>query len=464
MTSSRPSGCSPAPGRLPRAPVFSPSHPCDALANPEPILWHAEPGETVQLRATAAAAYKALQPVKLTIYRSDQTRVKTFETTVAIGPGVTELPFTWDGTQDATLEGIAEPGVYLFQWQVGSAGPTMDADQDKSALTQIVQTRSELTGTYDDATDANGIRDGCVVEDHGNPVTTPQEGCVRVFDGDLNVIADTALANPVANPPNASEPIWSEANFDMVIAESECHLFAVRDGHTRTDRAHRSRWCLQMNDRKVRPLADNYCFIPEAGRVDHSAREWQKRLWDAASSYRGAYRARANGSVSAGFIMGALPADRIVHYWGHGNAGGVTTASQMIRAQRAYPGETGAFLADANLANARLIVWQACESALTDPDHGNLCQAAVARGAKCSLGFQEPVSYQERLASCARQWAHFFWQALAQGRNQNGVPSTVDDACAFAVQKVREYNGGDPMGYDTAVVFGNGATRVVPAN
>jgi len=418
----------------------------------------------VQLRATAAAAYKALQPVKLTIYRSDQTPVKTFETTVAIGPGVTELSFTWDGSQDAPLVGVAERGVYLFQWQVGGAGPTMDGDQDKSTLTRIVQTRSELTGAYDEETDTNGLRDGCVVEDSGNPLTAPLEGRIRVFDGDLNVIADTSISNPVANPPNTRDPVWSEAIFDMVIAEIEFHVFSVRDGHSRSDRAHRSRWCLQKNARNVRPLADNYCFIPEAGRVDRTAYAWQKRLWDAAASYRGGHWSRTNGSVSAGFIMGALPKDRLMHYWGHGNAGGVTTASVMIHAQRAYPGETGAFLTDVDLSNARLIVWQSCESGLTDPCYGNLCQKAVDRGAQCAVGFRAPVMYQDRLASCARQWAHFFWQALAQGRNLDGQPSNVQQAVAFAVDKVKEFNEGDPKGYDTAQVFGNGAIRVVPAN
>jgi hypothetical protein len=102
-------------------------------------VWQAGPGETVQLRATASAAYKALQPVKLTIYRSDQTPVKTMETTTSVSPGVTELPFTWDGFQDDPQAGIAEPGVYLFQWRVGEAGPAMDADQDKSG-TQITAT------------------------------------------------------------------------------------------------------------------------------------------------------------------------------------------------------------------------------------------------------------------------------------------------------------------------------------
>ncbi len=434
--------------------------------NPEPILWHGDPEEPVTLRAEVSSAYKAQQAVKLRIYNSDQALVKTFETTSTIGPGASELEFEWNGSQDPPREGVAPKGIYLFRWEIGGAGPTMDYDQDKSALMLITQTSSALTDFYDEETDMNHMNDSCVVVDYGSPLRNPSAGFVKVYDGDLNALTAPTNLSLVSNPPGTPEPVWSDATVAMVVAQTEYHLFSVCDDHAGSDRAHRSRWCLQMNSKKPRPLADNYCMIPSAGRVDNSARSWQKRLWDVRSSYRGAYRARANGAALAGYVMGALPTDRIMHYWGHGSGGGggVVTASQMIWAQRAYPEEPGSFLTDLCLPNLRLVVWQACETALTDQVRGNLAQQAVTQGATCSVGFRAPVMFEDRLASCARQWAYFFWLALAQGPDQKGEPATVRDALGYAVEKVKDYNRGDPMGYDTAQIFGNGNIRVVPAN
>jgi hypothetical protein len=436
--------------------------------NPDPILWNGPGSPPLTIRGTLDAAYRADVPVTLRIYQSSQTLVKTMQQTIRVD-GSTDAPFVWDGSQDYPLTGIAPKGVYLFKFDAGPPGHAPgDLDCDKSSLLQITQTRSELTGDYNDATDENTIKDGCVLTDSGNPRASASEANVRVYGMDLAMIAGPITLGTTTNAPGEPNPVWNEATFPLVIQQEETHLFSVRDDHAAQDKGHRQRWALQNNQKPVHPLADNYSEITTAGAVDKTAQSWQKKLWDSATNYRGAYRARANGAATAGFITGALPFDHLMHFWGHGNetGGGVATSTQMIWAHPAYPGQPGCFLSTLNLHDLLLVVWQACDTAKTDSNYGNLLDQSFAQGAACAVGFKEAIDYSNYAGAMNRGWAYAFWQALAQGHDDNGgpngIPDTVQGALEFAKQRVNEFYGGY-YGYDQFATRGNNGLKIVPA-
>src|SRR5512143_3739861 len=47
--------------------------------NPNPILWNPNPMQSVEADATVGAAYRRVQPIKLSIYTADQVLVKTYQ-------------------------------------------------------------------------------------------------------------------------------------------------------------------------------------------------------------------------------------------------------------------------------------------------------------------------------------------------------------------------------------------------
>ena len=332
-----------------------------------------------------------------------------------------------------------------------------------------MQTSSELTGDYDEVSDESAIQDACVIADSGIPAAPASEANVRVYGTDLRRIAGPVPIGTTTNVPGEPDPVWNKAVFEMVVQEDETHLFSAKDDHAAGDRGHRSRWALQHNRTVVRPLADNYSEITTAGAVDKTAQYWQKKLWDASTNYRGAYKARANGPAPASFIVGAMPGDRLMHFWGHGNqtGGGVCTLTeQMIWAHPAYPGQPGCFLSSLDLRKLLLVVWQGCYTATTDPYNGNLLDQSVAQGATCAIGFKEAINYADYLAPMNRAWADAFWQALAQGHDNNGspngVPGTVLHAMDFAKKHVYDLYH-EYFGYDQVDWRGNSALKIVPA-
>jgi len=454
-------------------------------ANPEPILWHAEPGETVQLRATAAAAYKALQPVKLTIYRSDQTPVKTFETTVAIGPGVTELPFTWDGTQDAPLGGIAEPGVYLFQWQVGAAGPTMDADQDKSSGLVCDPLGAEAELVSDDG--------GLVTYRVRYALTSTASlgaslGTVTVFDPSLAIIRERTLASDeltlgshdvlVALPPPDK-------------AARYCFLVAARDGLSGGDRSHRQRWALQCNHGVTLCAAAVFGFSAapfpwsSAGTIESAVTAWSLlRDGRFVHGTRIARCARARTTANAlDDPLGRPPAvwpdeprkdveakegwyalhwSRVITgttiwaYFGHGGGGSnwagkfveFANANTVLAAGPFSPslggGRTARYissLAAQRLTGVELAVVAACNDAGGSPTP--MEAALKGKGAQHTIAFNRVVNL-----NLARRWWKLFWQYALVGERPESTRDGLGWAAAarLAQQTSLEEIGGSVMG------------------
>lgn len=183
--------------------------------------------------------------------------------------------------------------------------------------------------------------------------------------------------------------------------------------------------------------------------------------------YRGAYAAFANGAAPAAFIMALLPSDSLMHFWGHGGPGYVI-ADRVINAKRSYPGERGFFIEDLNLSGTRLVVWQACNTAVTSQAYGNLTAQTVIQGAKCAVGFKDEILFQQYPGAPNRQWAHFLWQALCQGGDWEtgavtGKPMTVRDALRYAVKWVKNLNDDNTFNYHTYVTAGTDVLRIVPA-
>ena len=69
-------------------------------ANPTPILWDPDTMTSVPLSATVTCCYTAQQAVTLSIYKSDQTLVKTYHLDQVISAGATTLSQDWDGSSD----------------------------------------------------------------------------------------------------------------------------------------------------------------------------------------------------------------------------------------------------------------------------------------------------------------------------------------------------------------------------
>jgi len=218
--------------------------------NPEPILWHGDQEELVSLRAEVSSAYKAEQAVKLRIYDSDQVLVKTIETTSVIGPGASQLEFEWNGSQDPPREGVAPRGIYLFRWEIGGAGPTMDYDQDKSVLLAVTDTRTTVTG-YDDMNGNTTMTDGAVFTEQPTRRNASQAH-VRVYDDDVQELVPPTLLG-TATVASGEPLLWNEVTLSFVTREGyETHLFSARDDRAADDRGHRQRWALQRNQRPFR--------------------------------------------------------------------------------------------------------------------------------------------------------------------------------------------------------------------
>ncbi|NLH98147.1 MAG: hypothetical protein GX446_01500 [Chthonomonadales bacterium] len=238
--------------------------------NPEPILWHGDPEEPVTLRAEVSSAYKAQQAVKLRIYASDQALVKTIETTPTIGPGVSELEFEWNGSQDPPREGVAPKGIYLFKWEVGGAGPTMDYDQDKSAAMTFGPPPTTLATHVGDE-DGEVVTFGRTLNDS---YATDASACsVRVYERwTLNEVLTAPLPTSLGyGQATFAVPPASQISVEAALAGlgETVYLCVPIDGDAGKDRGHRNRTVLQQNQRRRQRIlltwGGKYVRDPETG-------------------------------------------------------------------------------------------------------------------------------------------------------------------------------------------------------
>ncbi len=390
--------------------------------------------------------------MKLRIYRSDQTPVKTIETSTVIGPGAAELPFTWDGSQDPPLEGTPEPGVYLFTWQVGGPGPTMDADQDKSAQLHVTETHTEIV-SYDEQTDLVGVLAKCVFVDDVGPVQDAAEARLTTYGPALTVIAGPLSVPPAVNSASASPPIWNPVTINIPLEDEGqyTHLISARDSCWSEDRSHLNRWALQRNHAPVHPRADNYAQIPDEPGMDRTARFWQKLA---------GYAARANGAATAPTILDRLPGDRLFFFSGHGSqGGGQVSASDAAICAKGSPHTPPYNLSGCDLRNVRLAVWLACYTAAWDDDFGGIAEMTHRKGATCSVGWPETVSYAKNdPGGTSRAWVNRLYQALASGTGLGRPPASVAEALAYA----DETPNCSSYALDRHVEFGDSGVRIVP--
>ena len=463
--------------------------------NPTPLLWDPDKlnpatgaPDPLPLSAAFHAAYKATGTATVQVYSSDQTLVRTLTKTFRTADGTTPLlttdgttgvgtPMLWDGNGEPVngQPGARQPrGVYLFQWTLtDSLGVT---DCDKSASLSITQTKSDLTGDYDPATDRNTTKDGCVLTDNATPRADASAANVQVYAGDTaamaaldgfvpwtQTVAPTPLPSLTTNASGASPPVWDEITFPEVIQMQEVHLFCAQDNHAATDRGGRSRWALQKNQAPKHPRADNYDMLQLSTnpKADQAAVYWQKALRDGtqAPHYVGGCAAFVKGPQNANTLLYNLQHDTLMGFYGTGAeapySGGVSAKDTKIFSvpQPFYPASLGykllKDLPDGSLSKLRLAVWEGCYTALTasDPSNnfGNLVDGTVAKGAKCAVGFTGFIYLTDHDQNNVfiypyEIWAGNFWQALSQGKTSgvlpDGNPRNVGDAIGYANTQV----------------------------
>ena len=454
-----------------------------------------------------------------------RTLTKTLRTADGTTPllttdGTTDVgtPMLWDGNGEPVngQPGARQPrGVYLFQWTLtDSLGVT---DCDKSASLSITQTKSDLTGDYDPATDRNTTKDGCVLTDSATPRADASAANVQVYAGDTadmaaidgfvpwtQTVAPTPLPSLTTNAPGASPPVWDEITFPEVIQMQEVHLFCAQDSHAATDRGGRSLWALQKNQKPIHPRADNYDAFLVLAKMDKLVANWQK--WDG-------YASRANGQPTRILdVINRMPYDRFMHFSGRGGGedyaqlfGGIeipdSSAGTFQSHQRlfyyqptAQPpkdytwGTSSGFyflLTQFALSSPggplpqpfsklQIAVWEGCYTAYSVQgqgniwDAGNLPDGTVALGARCAIGFNSVINYGTGSTSAHAIWANSFWQALTFGRNDpitnkpDGKPTNVTFAVNYATDQIGLTDPGNKGGYGSCRIAGD-ATTTVPS-
>lgn len=415
--------------------------------NPDPIKWNPETMTSVPVSATISAAYKANQPVTLSIYTSSQTLVKTMQQTVPVGMGATTVSFTWDGTQDISPPGPAPKGLYLFRFEVGTGASFGDIDSDKAGFLSVTQTRTELTDAYDETTEQNTLKDGCVLTDSAAPKADASEANLRVYGTDLAQIAGPITLGVTTNAAGAAMPIWNEATYPLVIQEEETHLFSARDSHADADKGHRQRWALQNNQKPKRPRADCYQVLFGSG-SDVTAKHKLRSM---------GYAAEIPINKSTPSIYELLQYDRVMFYTGGGAYdvtrdydmyGGIGGASNSVllgnrtttvpdQLSQTYTYKFLRTLPSGKLAGLKLAVWLACYTGLSgttftgeynDYRTGNVVDEAISKGAECSVGFTTRVE-----TGGYNTWATRFFSELKAG-------NTVRQATYSAMRAARDAN------------------------
>ena len=222
--------------------------------NPTPILWDPVTMTTVPITANISCCYKMNQPWTLTIYTSDQTKVKTYTGNQVIGPGTTPVTVNWDGSADYTglyPDGATPPmakGVYIFQWTVGTPGGTgRDYDQDKSSFLAFGTPPTDLTPLASDAS-GDTVQLSQTLQDIND--VPPSQCQVDVYQNwDLQDIKTQQFP---AGLGTTSEQVHyaitaSAGPADIANGASLAFLVSPFDGDAAYDKGHRDRVALQHN-------------------------------------------------------------------------------------------------------------------------------------------------------------------------------------------------------------------------
>lgn len=474
--------------------------------NPAPVSWDPTAGAPVTISATVDCAYRASQPVKLSIYSSSRQLVRTLTQNVVIGTSSTIVPITWNGQMDGTSE-IAPKGVYLFQFAVGD---TQDFDTDKSAFVDITQTNVKITASFV-SLGADNIQAKCVVTDAANPIQRTRRTQLTVFDSDLTFAGGGTTSEGITNPVGATSPTWTTFTTQMRVRNpgTYVYLFSAQDEHAPQDKGHRERWGLQKNQAIAMPGAYIYQFdnYPSGGpNTPRRTADYGKRVGGIVAgplaAGDGAYVPFVRDNQPAGAqLIADLKAAGLLFTFGHGgvrvNFGGAhsyvtfwtgTSWSALVQTTDARDDlrqQLGAGFpivcldedvpaADKPFKKMLLGVFEGCHTALAkgqaDGDHwGSPARALVARGAACAVGFSMTI-FPHRLDSNgngvdlrhwdlvptpnrgAEEWAEMFWEQLSRDG------ATVQEALKFTKTRIPASKN-----LGSALFEGNGDLIICPA-
>jgi len=474
--------------------------------NPAPVNWDPAAGTPATISATVECAYRASQPVKLSIYSSSRQLVRTLTQNAVIGTSTTIVPVTWNGQMDGTA-GMAPKGVYLFQFAIGD---TQDFDTDMSALVDVTQTDVKIIASFVSQGAAN-IQAKCVVTDAANPREPARRTQFMVIDPDLSFAGGGTVSDGVTNAVGAPSPTWTAYTTQMRLRNpgTYVYLFSAQDKHAPLDKGHRERWGLQLNQALAMPAAYIYQFdnYPSGGpSTPRRTADYGKRVGDIVAgplaAGPGAYIPKVRDNQPAGAqLVTDLKTAGLLFTFGHGgvriNFGGAhsyvtfwtgsswsalvqtTDARDDLRQQlgAGFPIvclDTDVPIADKPFKQLLLGVFEGCHTALAkgqaDGDHwGSPAHALVARGAACAVGFSKTI-YPHKLNNNgdgvdlrhwsmipvgnrgAEEWAVMFWEQLSRDG------ATVQEALQFMRPKIPASRN-----LGSAVIAGNGDLIIVPA-
>lgn len=226
--------------------------------NPTPVLWDPATPDPLNgnmggraLLVNFGAAYDAFTQIKLQIYSSDQTLVRTY---VDYYQGWEKLypsnqwSFWWDGCGDPTVDaqGNVTPGaplprgVYLFQWTVADSLGVNDSDksQDLKLLSPpdpyaVSDWADDQTGkTYNAEYNLSSL---------AQPAMSASAGQMDVFDLTLSKVFTLSLTNQYLLPGIHTISVGLSSPDDYVF------LVSVLDQDSSIDRGGRKRYALQHN-------------------------------------------------------------------------------------------------------------------------------------------------------------------------------------------------------------------------
>ena len=225
-------------------------------ANPTPLFW--DPAKTpagLPLTATVSAAYKSVQPVKVTIYDTTQNVVKVLTQTLSVGGAATPASFTWDGTTtNASGQSVPAPkGIYLFQFEVGTQGSDYDTDKSQTLSFGVPATTLSLQVQPSNATGQSALL-GYNLSDLYNVSPT---GCkLDVYQNwdDTDLYDSSLTASLGQNSANfqVPAPTSQPAPHDIFQGTKLIYLVSPQDGDATHDKGGRNRYALQHNTQQKR--------------------------------------------------------------------------------------------------------------------------------------------------------------------------------------------------------------------
>ncbi|MCC6443874.1 MAG: hypothetical protein IT210_10525 [Armatimonadetes bacterium] len=265
--------------------------------------------------------------------------------------------------------------------------------------------------------------------------------------------------------------------FPLLMTTGGYYRFVIRatDSHNTADKAHLRKLALQTAPIIYMPIAENYDNSDVTTPGATNAAYYQDPLPDPKSYY--AQRHTDLQSFEAVVLAKKkIAEDNIIFVYNHGMPGHIQLTGHGYSYEGAWSAgpDTGynVRIDDANWSKVYFVLFAGCNTAVTDPNCGNLLTAAHNAGAFLAQGFIEQLTVHDAynpggLGSTPDQWSTAFWQYACGYSEDAPYPQyipTIIGANVHAVDMLMSIYG-QTGEYDTYSFIGNsqGIMSLVPA-